>query len=206
MLYQQGNVAAAVAKRRHLQRHHIEAVVQVLPKLALPDAFLQVDIGGGDDPHIDLDRFRTPQALDFAVLQGPEELRLQVERHVADLVEKDRSAIGLLEAADSQIHGARECPLDVPEQLGLEQIVGERAAIHGDKRVIAPGTRRMKRARGDFLSRSGLAPDQNRASPGPDQPDGLYYSGHRQALTDQERAPGFVRWLKRLGDALAKAA
>ena len=50
--------------------------------------------------------------------------------HVADFVEEQRAAVGLLEAADALLVGAREGALLVAEQLGLEQVLLQRRAVH----------------------------------------------------------------------------
>ncbi len=56
-------------------------------------------MGGGDDADIGADR-RAPADGDvFALLQHAQQARLRLERHVADLVEEQRAALRLLEAA-----------------------------------------------------------------------------------------------------------
>ena len=54
---------------------------------------------GGDHAHVGLDRLVAADAIELAVGQHAQQARLQLERHVADLVEEQRAALGLLEAA-----------------------------------------------------------------------------------------------------------
>jgi hypothetical protein len=46
-------------------------------------------MGRGDDPRIDGNRPRAPQPLDLSRLEDAEQLDLDLERQVADFVEKD---------------------------------------------------------------------------------------------------------------------
>ena len=61
--------------------------------------------------------------------------------HVADFVEEERAAVGLLEAADALLVGAGERPLLVAEQLRLEQVLLERRAV--DLHEVAAGAQRV---------------------------------------------------------------
>ena len=97
-------------KRRQMNGDNVQAVIQVLAKAALSDPLEQVAVGGRDEPHIHTNRFRTAQALEFTLLQDPQQFRLQFERKVADLIEKQSTALSLFEAADPVLHGARDRP------------------------------------------------------------------------------------------------
>ena len=66
-------------------------------------------------------RARAAQALELALLQHAQQLRLQLQRDLADLVEKHRAVVGQLEAADALRDRAGERAPLVPEQLALEQ-------------------------------------------------------------------------------------
>ena len=57
-------------------------------------------MGGDDDADVDLDGLVAADALDFAFFEDAEELGLHGEGHVADFVEEERAAFGLLEFAD----------------------------------------------------------------------------------------------------------
>jgi hypothetical protein len=54
-------------------------------------------IGGGDDADLNADALRAPQSLEDAGLQHAQKPRLGLKRHLADLVQKDRPAIGQFE-------------------------------------------------------------------------------------------------------------
>ena len=68
--------------------------------MAVRDLLREVSVGRGHQANIDMDGARAAQAFEFLLLQNAQELGLQFERNIADLVEKQRAAMGQLEAAD----------------------------------------------------------------------------------------------------------
>ena len=89
----------ALAQRRDVQREHGEPVVEVGAEAAAVHLALEVAVGGGDDAHVDACARSRADALDLALLQRAQQLRLQRERQLADLVEEQRAAVGDLELA-----------------------------------------------------------------------------------------------------------
>ena len=82
------------------EREDVQPVEEVLAEASLVERRAQVAVGRGED------RARRPatgpaaaQALDLARLEHAQQLGLQLERHVADLVEQQRAAVRLLDAA-----------------------------------------------------------------------------------------------------------
>ena len=114
-----GDVLEPLPQRRQPQRHDIQPIEQILAEQALIDLLLQVAIGGGDDADVGPDRRAAADCRVFALLQHAQQPRLRFHRHVADLVEKQRAAFGLLETADVTILRAGEGALLVAEQLRL---------------------------------------------------------------------------------------
>ena len=99
MLHQQRNVVAPLAQRRQLHRDDVQAVEQILAERAVRDHLREVAVGRGDDAHVDLDRVRVADALELALLQHAQQLRLQRRAHRPDFVEEERALVRLLEAA-----------------------------------------------------------------------------------------------------------
>ncbi len=81
--------------------------------------------------------------------------------HVADFVEEDRAAIGLLELADLLLGGAGERPLLVAEELRLDQLLGNRRAVDLDEPLAAAQAVAVDRARDELLADAALALDQH---------------------------------------------
>ena len=162
LLDQRRDVAAPLAQRRHHQVDDVEAVEQVLAERLLGDEIAQVLVGRGDDADV----HRGPHAIgaDLLQLAGFEEAQqqaLHAQRHLADLVEEQRAAVGHLELALLVAVGAGEAALDVAEQLRLEQRLGQAGAVDGDERPRRADAVGVHRARHQFLAGAALAGDQH---------------------------------------------
>jgi len=72
-------------------------------------------VRGGDQAYIGRDRLVAAHRPDQIVLQHAQQLHLQAHRHVADLAEQQRAALGALEQTAMFAGGTAECSLDVAE-------------------------------------------------------------------------------------------
>ena len=93
------------------------------------------------DAHVDRRRLRRADADDLVRLEHAQQLRLQLQRQLADLVEEHRAAVGALEHAGAPLGGAGERALLVPEQLRLDQRRRHRRAVDHDERPRRPPRR-----------------------------------------------------------------
>src|SRR6185312_15465164 len=94
----QGNdVLAALAERGEQDRDDLEAEIEVVSKAALGDQLFQAAVGGRDEADVDADRFVIADSGDLVLFEDAEELDLRGERHVTDLVEEERAAVGVFE-------------------------------------------------------------------------------------------------------------
>ena len=60
---------------------------------------MQVAMRGGDDAHVGRHRLGAADRANLVLLQHAQQLHLQAHRHVADLIEQQRAAVGGLEQA-----------------------------------------------------------------------------------------------------------
>ena len=130
------DVLDALAQRRQRDRDHAQAEVEVLAEPAFLHRLVEVDVGGGDQAEVGLDRAGAADALDLALLNRAQQLGLQVEPQVADLVEEERAAGGELELADLLADRAGERALLVAEEHAFDQVLRNRRQVHGDKRTV----------------------------------------------------------------------
>jgi hypothetical protein len=135
------DVVGALAQRRQPHRHDVEPVVQILAKQPLGNELAQVAVRRGDDAHVGLERRAPADGHVLALLQHPQQPGLGLHRHVADLVEKQGSALGLLEAAGKALGGAGKGTLFVAEQLRFDEFARDGGHVDGDER---PFRRRPK--------------------------------------------------------------
>ncbi len=92
-----------------------------------------------------------------ADLEGAKQLRLHLERHLAELVEEERALVRLDEEPLAVGAGVGESAADVTEQLALEQVGGHGGAVDGDHRPVVAAAAAMQGARGELLAGSCLA-------------------------------------------------
>ena len=91
---EQGNVLAPLAKRRHVQHLERKPVEQVFLEAAAPGEGRQIGIGRADDPHVDARGPGAADPLEAAILDGPEDLLLGLDRDQPDLIEQQRASVG----------------------------------------------------------------------------------------------------------------
>src|SRR3546814_1658885 len=85
-----------------MQAHHVEAMQQVAAETAVGHPCLEVLVGGGDHAHVDPDQLAPANAEELVLGQHPQQPGLQRRRHVADLVEEQGAAVGLLETRSEE--------------------------------------------------------------------------------------------------------
>src|SRR5690606_18578040 len=124
-----GYVLRAVAQEGRVQLQHVQAVVQVFPEIPAFHGLFQINVGCGEHPHINVDRLYRADPFDLAFLQEAKKIGLQLQWQIADFVQKQGAAVGLLNAADFALVGAGECASLMAEHFRLDQVVCDRSAI-----------------------------------------------------------------------------
>ena len=139
-LAQRRNILQPFTQRRHLDRQHVEAVIQIGAKLATLDRRFQVHGRRGNHPHIAVQHLVGAHRFEFLFLQHPQQFALQWQRHVADFIEKQRAALGDLELAGATLAvGTGKGAGRSAEELGFKQVMGNRRAVDAHKSFVRPG-------------------------------------------------------------------
>ena len=180
-LRQQKDVISAIAQGRNPYFRHIDAVIEIFPKVALADGFFQIGIGGGDELDIHAHGFGTAHAQDFALLQNPEQLGLIGQGHVRQLVEKQRAPRSFLNEALTRVDARGDAFFDA-EHLAFKQRVGDGRAVDRYERPFAPGRVEMDRLGDDFFPSPGGAEDKRIDGPAGDGQGKLNDLPHGLAL------------------------
>ncbi len=144
---------------------------EVLAKPPPGDLLLDVLVGCREDPDVHLHRLGGADPGHHALLKHPQHLGLRRGGHVAHLVEEEGAAVGQLELAGAVGEGAGEAALHVPEELALDELRGNRGAVHLDERAVPPGRRLVQGPGHQLLAAPVLAPDENAGVGGPDPGD-----------------------------------
>ncbi|MNV17133.1 hypothetical protein D3C71_1079160 [compost metagenome] len=124
-----------------MQGNDIQAIEQVFTETTVAHHVLKVEVGGRKDAHIGTAGHRITDALIFLVLNKTQQLRLQCQGKVADLVEKQRSAVSLVDSAQGAFAGAGEGAAAVAEEFAFHELGGQRRAVDRDAgflRAFAP--------------------------------------------------------------------
>jgi hypothetical protein len=140
-------------------------------------------------------------------LEYPEQLHLQVERHLGDFVEEERAVVGALEHATVPALGARERPALVTEQLAFHERGRDGAAVDRDERAVATAAEVVHGARDDFLAGAALAGHEHGRRAGRDARQQREHRPHRlRAADDLAEPPGLLGVGGQLAQLTAEAA
>jgi hypothetical protein len=139
----------------------VQAVVQVLAEVARLHERRELLVRRADDAHVDGFLLRRADLAHFLFLDRAQSFTCIGERQVRHFVEEQRAAVRGLEESVAIGLGAREGALAIAEELALHQVLGDRAAVDGDERLLAARAVEMDHARGELLAAAGLAVDEN---------------------------------------------
>src|SRR5207245_1055298 len=127
------DVLRAPTQGRQVHRKDVQPVVEILAKLPFGHRFAQVPVGRGNDADIDRYSLASAHPLQLVLLEDTQELDLHLGWHLADLVQKDRPAVGELKAAEAFLGRARERALLMPEEFALDQASRQGGTGHLDE-------------------------------------------------------------------------
>src|SRR2546421_1691060 len=94
MLSQKRQVVFALTKRRQLNRDDVEAIEQVFTERAIRDGLLRILVRGREQTHINRNLLRAAETPHRALFKHAQKFSLQKRRHLCDLVEQERAAVG----------------------------------------------------------------------------------------------------------------
>ena len=160
---------------------------EVLAEEVLLDPRFEILVRRGDDADVRLDRRMSADAVVVAIGEHAQQARLQFGRHIADLVEEERAAFGLLEAATTLRCRAGECAALVPEQLGFKQVARNRGSVDGDEGLVRARTMAMHGVRDKFLSGPRFAGNHHGRIRLAQSTDGAKNFLHRRRLAENLR-------------------
>ena len=189
-------IAHALAERRELDVNHVQSVVEVLAEAARLHLGLEVAVRRGDDADVALRRAGLSEGRVLALLEQAEELHLHRERQLADLVEEERPAFGSSDETTTGSLRAREGALRMAEELALDELVRDRAAVDRDEGRVPASARVVQRGDDELLTGSALAGDEHRASRARDAVDRIEHLREPGILADDLPAAGRTKCVK----------
>ncbi len=125
--------------------------------------------------------------VELAIGQHAQQAGLGVGRHVADLIEEQGAAVGLLEAAAALIGRTGEGTFLVTEQLGFHQVLGNRRHVQRNERRCRAWAVAVQRMGHQLLAGTRFAIDQHGDVGMAEAADGAEHLLHRRCLADDLR-------------------
>ena len=189
MVFPVVSVQKMFRQRRDAQFDGVDAVEQVLTETSLRHPFVEVGVGGADQPHVNLCRLHRPQPHGLPFLDGGEQLGLHGQGEVSYLVEKER-------ASRSDFHPSRLClarigegPLFVAEQLAFEKLFGDASQVDGHEGRFLPGREMLQHACHEVFPRTVLAENQDVGVRVGELEDGFLHLPHGGRVADEFGQP-----------------
>jgi len=171
MLRQHGDVLAPLAERDDLDGDDVEPVEQVRAKAPRVDQRGEILVRGGDHPHIQLHGLIAAQGFDFLLLEHAQHLGLDLQAHVAHLVQEEGALVRLLELAALVLGGAGERAFAITEQLAFDEVVGDGGAVDLHELLVAAVAFLVDEPGQQLLPRPVLTEDEHAAGRGGDDID-----------------------------------
>ena len=135
---QPADVVAPLAQRRQLELETRQPVKKRRLEPARGDRLFEGGIGSGDQPHIDPPPLIGSHRLDFTLLEGPQQVRLQLDARLADFVEEKGASAGPRKKSFARAVGSGIGPFDRTKQFGRGQAGRHRREVDGNKRAPPP--------------------------------------------------------------------
>jgi hypothetical protein len=133
-----GDVALALAERGEVDLERVDPEEEVLAELLGLDHLAEVAVGRAEDADVDPERVVLADAADLARLQEPEQLDLTLlsssptsSRKSVPPLATSKSPLRLVSAPVNE-------PLAVAEELALDEVLGQGAAVDRDEGVARP--------------------------------------------------------------------
>jgi len=174
-IHQRAQVLATLAQARNRQRGAGDPVEQIGAKSAGAHLVAQALIAGRDQTKLDAPRPRAAERVHLSALQHAQQIRLQIHRHLRDLIEKQSAAAGALNLADhAGAPGTGEGTLDVAEEFARQKLARQAATVERNERGLRVRAARVNGARKDLLSDTGLPLQQERRVDPREPPSPIY--------------------------------
>ena len=140
---------------------------------------------GHQNTNIHANRLVAADAFDFAFFKDAQQFCLHGDGHVANLVEKERTAFGLFKLANMLCRRAGECSLFVAEEFRFNQFRRNRGTIQGDECIFMALRLLMNRPRDQFFAGSSFAENANTRFAGSHAIDLREQLLHRRSRSNQ---------------------
>ena len=179
------HVICAFAQRRHVNGHHVKAVIEVFAKLAAPHGIQRVYVGGADNADVHLARAGGADGLHGGGLQETQQFGLQRRGHFADFIKEKRAAIGSGGGTRFVGNGTGERAFHVTEHFGFQQVLRDGPAVQRDERACGAVGIVMHRQCTEFFAGAAFPGDEHGCHRPRDGADFGMDTAHRIGRSDK---------------------
>ena len=115
MASQQRDIFPPLTQRRNFNRHHVQAIVEILAKTSGIHLCGKIAMSRRNQPDINRDGLVAADTLNFALLNRTQQTNLHHRRDIANFIEKQRAAIGNFKTTTMGINRTSKCPFVMTE-------------------------------------------------------------------------------------------
>jgi hypothetical protein len=183
--HEKWDIVESFAERGEPDNGMSDPMHQVGAKLSELERLFEGPIRGGDKPKVRTNLAGRTNRAEPLVLKNTEERDLNLRGQLVDLIEKQGSSIGLGDEAPSIGARAGKCPLEVTEEIALNDVGG------GEGRLISYEVPPPARAAevdspgGETFAGAGFSYEENRLGSLSCGADLGEYAAHRRRFTDE---------------------
>ena len=159
-----GNVVASISQGRRVNREDVDAVIQVLSEATFGYHSFEVLVGGRDEPHVGLLHYGAAHRPELALLNDAQQLGLRRQGDVAKFIQKKSAVVGDFEHTTLVRHRSGERSFGVTKEFAFEQVLAQRIAIDGHKRLVLAQAVVVNGAGNHFLAGATFPGNQNRCA------------------------------------------
>src|SRR5690606_19462942 len=120
------------------QTNHVETVKKVFTEAPFQYPLLERLVGGRNNAYIRTNSLRPAHPVEAPFGQYTQQTRLQIERHVSDFIQEQRTSPRLFKTTAALLRGPGESPALVAEEFSFEQVLRYGSGVQGDKRHARP--------------------------------------------------------------------
>src|SRR5215471_7309567 len=177
------NVFRSLAQRRNYD-FRLEPIDQVVAEHSILRHRAQVLVGSRNNSRVDLYFRYAPDTRDRALLHRSQYFRLRCQRQISYLIQEKRPSFGCLKVPNFRLGRAGKGPLDMAEEITLDQIRRHRRAVERLERATT-SAQIVNQPGEQLLSRPSSPENTNIALPGRVLLRAPYGLGHRRGAENQ---------------------
>ena len=156
------DIVRPLPQRGDADFHRIQTPQQVLTERALPHQLGQILVGGGQNAHVHRAVFLPADGEDALAFHRCEDLGLQLQRHVPNLIQEQRAAVGQFKKALFSLGGGVGKGIGrIAEELGFQKLLGDGRAVDHQEGAVAPAAEAVNVFRQHGLAGTGFTQQQD---------------------------------------------